>query len=171
MRILQDRHSHGNVQSSGISYNNQRKRIHILLPEMRPAISTKKEEIELTLEFLKAYSLPTVSRQLDYRLLSKRRSRRPTRHPEQIFYFKNEEEEISGETQMGCWKWFDGVLKEAGIKMTVGNKDKIDDVIHHYIGEQSSYGHCSKDWKKARKEIAESAEMKEELIEKLRKAV
>jgi hypothetical protein len=76
-----------------------------------------------------------------------------------------------GETQMGCWKWFDGVLKEAGIEVTNRNKDKIDDIIHHYIGEQSSYGHCSADWKKARKEIAESAEMKKELIEKLRKAV
>jgi hypothetical protein len=78
---------------------------------------------------------------------------------------------MSGETQMGCWKWFDGVLKEAGIRVTDKNKNKIDDIIHHYIGEQSSYGRCSADWKKARKEIAESAEMKKELIEKLRKAV
>jgi hypothetical protein len=52
------------MQTSGISYDNQRKGIHILLPEMRPAISTKKEEIELPLEFLKAYSPPTVSRKL-----------------------------------------------------------------------------------------------------------
>jgi len=138
---------------------------------MRPEISTKKEEIELPLEFPKAYSLPTVSRQLDYRLLSKRRSRSSTRHSEQTFYFKNEEEEMLGETQMGCWKWFDGVLKEAGIEVTNRNKDKIDDIIHHYIGEQSSYGHCSADWKKARKEVAESTEMRKELIEKLRKAV
>ena len=64
MRILQNRYPHGNMQTSSISYDDQRKRIHILLPEMRPAISTKKEEIELPLEVLKAYSPLTVSRQL-----------------------------------------------------------------------------------------------------------
>jgi hypothetical protein len=52
------------MQISGISYDNQRKGIHILLPEVRPAISTKKEEIELPFEILKAYNHPTVSRQL-----------------------------------------------------------------------------------------------------------
>jgi hypothetical protein len=35
------------MQTGSISHDNQRKGIHILLPEMRPAISTKKEEIEL----------------------------------------------------------------------------------------------------------------------------
>ena len=44
---------------------------------------------------------------------------------------------------MTCWKWFDGMLKEAGIKVTDKNKDKIDKVIHRYVGEQSSYGRCS----------------------------
>jgi predicted Fe-Mo cluster-binding NifX family protein len=69
---------------------------------------------------------------------------------------------------MTCWKWFDGMLKEAGVKVTDKNKQKIDQVIHHYIGEQSSYGRCSADWRKARKEIQENDEMKKELIEKLR---
>ena len=72
---------------------------------------------------------------------------------------------------MTCWKWFDGMLKEAGVKVTDKNKQKIDQVIHHYIGEQSSYGRCSADWRKARKEIQENAEMKQELIEKLRSAI
>jgi predicted Fe-Mo cluster-binding NifX family protein len=72
---------------------------------------------------------------------------------------------------MTCWKWFDGMLKEAGVKVTDKNKQKIDQVIHHYIGEQSSYGRCSADWRKARKEIQENDEMKQELIGKLRSAI
>jgi hypothetical protein len=72
---------------------------------------------------------------------------------------------------LGCWKWFDGVLKEAEVKVTDKNKEKIDGVIHKYIGEQSSYGRCSADWRKARKEIQESPEMRKELIEKLKTLV
>ncbi|MCW4047111.1 MAG: hypothetical protein NWE99_06075 [Candidatus Bathyarchaeota archaeon] len=69
---------------------------------------------------------------------------------------------------MGCWKWFNGVLEEANLKVTDANKEQIDNVIHKYIGEQSSYGRCSADWKKARKEINESPEMKQELIAQLK---
>ena len=72
---------------------------------------------------------------------------------------------------MTCWKWFDGTLKEAGVKVTDKNKQKIDQVIHHYVGEQSSYGRCSADWRKAKKEIQENDKMKQELIEKLRAAI
>jgi hypothetical protein len=69
---------------------------------------------------------------------------------------------------LGCWKWFNGVLKEAEVNVTDANKSQIDDVIHKYIGEQSSYGRCSADWKKARTEIKESPEMRSELIQKLK---
>ena len=69
---------------------------------------------------------------------------------------------------LGCWKWFNGVLKEADVKITDDNKGKIDEVIHKYIGEQSSYGNCSADWRKARTEINESPKMKAELIAKLK---
>lgn len=62
---------------------------------------------------------------------------------------------------MACWKWFDGVLKEAGIKVTDKNRAKIDDVIHQYIGKQSGYGHCSADWSKARKEILANSQKKQ----------
>jgi hypothetical protein len=72
---------------------------------------------------------------------------------------------------LGCWKWFNGVLKEAEVQVTDENKGKIDEVIHKYIGEQSSYGRCSADWKKARKEIKESPEMKQELITQLKTLV
>ncbi len=72
---------------------------------------------------------------------------------------------------MGCWKWFNGVLKEAEVQVTDKNKGKIDEVIRKYIGEQSSYGRCSADWRKARKEINASPEMKKELIEKLKALV
>jgi hypothetical protein len=69
---------------------------------------------------------------------------------------------------LGCWKWFNGVLKEAEVNITEANKSEIDGVIHKYIGEQSSYGRCSADWRKARKEINESSEMRKELIQKLK---
>ena len=72
---------------------------------------------------------------------------------------------------LGCWKWFNGVLKEAEVEVTDENKDKIDEVIHKYIGEQSSYGRYSADWKKARKEIKESPKMKQELIAQLKTLV
>ena len=72
---------------------------------------------------------------------------------------------------LGCWKWFNGVLKEAEVEVTDENKGKIDEVIHKYIGEQSSYGRCSADWKKASKEIKESPEMKQELITQLKTLV
>lgn len=72
---------------------------------------------------------------------------------------------------MTCWKWFDGMLKEAGVTVNDKNKTKVDEVIHHYIGEQSTYGRCSADWRQARKEIAANAEMKKELIAKLKKTI
>lgn len=69
---------------------------------------------------------------------------------------------------MGCWKWFNGVLDEAGLKVTDKNKEKIDEVIHKYISEQASYGHCSPNWSKARKEVQADEKMKKELIQKLK---
>jgi hypothetical protein len=72
---------------------------------------------------------------------------------------------------MTCWKWFSGVLKEAGVEATDKNKEQIDKVIHKYIGGQSSYGRCSADWRRARKQIQDNAEMKKELVGKLRALV
>ena len=69
---------------------------------------------------------------------------------------------------LGCWKWFNAVLKEADVEVTESNKDKIEQVIHDYVGEQSSYGRCSSDWKKARIEVKENPELKQELIDKLK---
>lgn len=70
--------------------------------------------------------------------------------------------------RMGCWKWFDGVLKQAAIEVNDANRRRIDEVIHHYIGEQAGYGRCSSDWRKARKDIQASDQMKNELIKRLR---
>jgi hypothetical protein len=70
---------------------------------------------------------------------------------------------------MGCWKWFGGLIAEAGLEVTDANREKIDYIIHKFIGEQSSYGHCSADWKKARKEIKADKKIKKKLFEKLRK--
>ena len=72
---------------------------------------------------------------------------------------------------LGCWKWFNSVLKDAQIEVTDKSKGKSDQVIHKYIGEQSSYGRCSADWKKARKQIKESPERKQELIAQLKALV
>ena len=69
---------------------------------------------------------------------------------------------------MGCWRWFNSVLKEAGVEVTDENREEVDEVIHQYIGEQSSYGRCSADWRKARKEIQADEEMRNELIDRLR---
>jgi len=63
------------------------------------------------------------------------------------------------------------MLKEAGVTVNEKNKAKVDGVIHHYIGEQAAYGRCSADWRQARKEIAANAEMKKELIAKLKKTI
>ena len=68
---------------------------------------------------------------------------------------------------MGCWKWFNKVLKEAGIEVTYENRDNVDEIIHQYTGEQSRYGRCSADWRKARKEVQADEQMKQELIERL----
>jgi hypothetical protein len=67
-----------------------------------------------------------------------------------------------------CWKWFNAVLKEANVEVTEENHEKIDKFIHNFIGEQSSYGRCSADWKKATKEIKANPELKKELVLKLK---
>jgi hypothetical protein len=54
------------------------------------------------------------------------------------------------------------------VEVTAKNEKKIDEVIHKYIGEQSSYGRCSADWRKARKEIEANKKLKEEMVAKLR---
>lgn len=69
---------------------------------------------------------------------------------------------------MACWKWFNSIIKEAGIEVTDENKEKIDDIIHTYINEQISYGRCSPEWSKARKQIQADEKMKKELVEKLK---
>jgi hypothetical protein len=92
-----------------------------------------------------------------------------TVHSLSIEYFiSTDGKDSSGDTVMGCWKWFDSILKEAEIEVTDINRDKIDEIIHQYIGEQSHYGRCSADWKKARKEIKADKKMSKELVKRLR---
>jgi hypothetical protein len=66
-----------------------------------------------------------------------------------------------------CWKWFKGVLRAAKMQVTDANKGQGDEFNYKYIGEKLSISLCSADWKKARKEINESPQMKQELIQKL----
>ena len=70
---------------------------------------------------------------------------------------------------MGCWRWLNSILKEADADLNEKNREKIDEVIHQYIGEKSSYGKCSADWRKARKQIKADEKMRQELIEKISK--
>ena len=72
---------------------------------------------------------------------------------------------------MGCWRWFKGILEEAGIKVTDENREKIDEVIHEVIGETSEYERCSGDWRKVGKQIKADENAKKKLIEKLRAAL
>jgi len=66
---------------------------------------------------------------------------------------------------------FNNVLKDAGVEATDKNKEKIDKIIHQHISQQASYGRCSPQWSKARKQIQENEEMKKELIKELRALV
>lgn len=69
---------------------------------------------------------------------------------------------------MGCWKWFGKVLDEAGLEVREENAEAIEEVIHEYVGEQSKYGRCSADWRKARKKVQADPDRRAELVEKLR---
>jgi hypothetical protein len=71
---------------------------------------------------------------------------------------------------MGGWRWFNSLLTEAGLEATDENNEKIDDIIHMFIGEKSSYGCWSPDWKKTRREIKADEEMTQELIEDLERS-
>jgi len=72
---------------------------------------------------------------------------------------------------MGCWRWFQGILKEAGVEVTGENREKIDEVIHEVIGETSKYERCSADWRKVSKEIKAEATRKKKLIKKVQAAL
>jgi len=72
---------------------------------------------------------------------------------------------------MGCWKWFNSILKEANLTVSDKNEAKIEQVIHKYISEKSRLGKCSADWKKARVQIKADQKLKEELIAALKALV
>jgi len=59
-------------------------------------------------------------------------------------------------------------LNEAGIEVTDKNRNKIEKIIHRYVGEQSKYGRCSAQWRKALEEIESDEALKKDLIEQLR---
>lgn len=73
---------------------------------------------------------------------------------------------------MGCWKWLESYLKEAGIDGYAiswpQSRGEIDEIIRQFVGEQASYGRCSSDWEKAGIEIQTNEQMKQELSKKLR---
>jgi len=86
-----------------------------------------------------------------------------------IQLFFNSRLEVS--SVMGCWKWFNSVLKEAGVTVTSQNRTKIDQVIHKHIGEHSQYEHCSAEWMTAGKKVKMDEKEKKKLIEAVKAAV
>jgi len=80
--------------------------------------------------------------------------------------------------RLGCWIPFRSVLKDAGIRASLkeievsdATREKIDEIIHQYIGEKASYGHCSADWRKVRNEIKTNKELRSKLVEELKALV
>jgi hypothetical protein len=69
---------------------------------------------------------------------------------------------------MGCWKWFNSILKEAGLDVTEENRSKIDKVIHDFVGEKAKFEHCSPEWSKVGKKIRADENEKKKLIAKLK---
>jgi hypothetical protein len=72
---------------------------------------------------------------------------------------------------LGCWKWFNGVLKEAGVTVTPKNRAKIDEVIHKHIGEHAQHETCSAGWVAAGKKVKMDEKEKKKLIEAVKAAV
>ena len=54
------------------------------------------------------------------------------------------------------------------MEVTEENREEIEEVIHQYIGEQSRYGRCSADWRKARKEVQADVQMRREFVDRLK---
>lgn len=71
---------------------------------------------------------------------------------------------------MPCWKWFNVVLEEAGVEVTEENRDRIDQAIHDYVNDRSSYGKCSVVMREASSQISGDLTMRQELIKKVREA-
>lgn len=72
---------------------------------------------------------------------------------------------------MGCWKWFNTVLKEAGVTVTPQNRSKIDQVIHEHIGEHAQYEKCSASWVAMGKKVKMSEMEKRKLIQAVKAAI
>jgi len=72
---------------------------------------------------------------------------------------------------MGCWRWFNSVLKEAGVTVTSQNRAKVDKVIHEYIGAKAEYEHCSSDWVKVGEKIKTDEKEKKKLIQAVKAAI
>jgi hypothetical protein len=72
---------------------------------------------------------------------------------------------------MGCWRWFNGILKEADVKVTPENRAKIDKVIHQHIGEHSKHEQCSAEWTAKGKKVKMDEKEKKKLVEVVKAAL
>jgi len=72
---------------------------------------------------------------------------------------------------MGCWRWFNGILKDAGVTVTPQNRAKIDKAIHQHIGEHSQYEQCSAEWRATGKKVKMDEKEKKRLIESVKTAL
>ncbi len=79
--------------------------------------------------------------------------------------------DLTGDISMGCWRWFNGVLKEAGVAVTPENRERIDEVIHEHIGRHSSYEHCSAEWTAMGKKVRMDEKEKKKIIDAVKAAI
>jgi hypothetical protein len=68
---------------------------------------------------------------------------------------------------MGCWRWFNSILKEAGIEVR-GGIERIDASVHEFIGEKAKYMCCSGDWKAMSKKVKVDEETRKKLVKNVR---
>ena len=71
---------------------------------------------------------------------------------------------------MSCYfRHIKGVLDEAGIKVTPGNKKQIDQAIHQIL--EVTYKNCPDTWKRLKQQTIGDEQKQRELIKKLQDAI
>jgi hypothetical protein len=71
---------------------------------------------------------------------------------------------------MSCYfRHIKGILDEAGIEVTPGNKKQVDQAIHQAVGV--AYKDCSATWRKLKQEISSDEGKRRDLVKQLRDVI
>jgi len=71
---------------------------------------------------------------------------------------------------MSCYfRHIKGILEEAGIEVTPGNKKQIDRAIHQAVGVD--YKDCPATWKRLKQEVMTDEQKRQDFIKKLEGAI